>query len=226
MTGLTDIFHPLADDGEGFGQFIFFIIVAVFWAIGAVVKKLKEKHDAEKSEQDSRQWAKRLAERKRQQARQDADADLFEPQEDRSRWQREESPPPLPGQSQRRRIDQFVRPAGQSRSAPSQQYAPLELADDEPQIDSDEVERQQALQARARKLEARKKQQEQKLRRQRQAREKQMDSAPPLDAKPTNESKRVRVAIDDASSARAAIIYHEILSPPKALRDEPAIWER
>jgi len=38
------------------------------------------------------------------------------------------------------------------------------------------------------------------------------------------EKKKIRVALDQPKTAQAAILFHEILSPPKALRDEPELW--
>ncbi len=36
---------------------------------------------------------------------------------------------------------------------------------------------------------------------------------------------RVHLDLSDPEIARRAILFHEILSPPKALRDEPEIWD-
>ena len=38
-------------------------------------------------------------------------------------------------------------------------------------------------------------------------------------------SQRLHVDLADLAAARAAIVYHEILSPPKALREGPEMWD-
>jgi len=42
---------------------------------------------------------------------------------------------------------------------------------------------------------------------------------------PARPVPHVKLDLGDRRAARLAIIYHEILSPPKALRDEPQAWE-
>jgi len=46
---------------------------------------------------------------------------------------------------------------------------------------------------------------------------------PPIATAPSGQ--RLQVNLVDLAAARSAIIYHEILSPPKALREGPEMWE-
>ena len=50
-------------------------------------------------------------------------------------------------------------------------------------------------------------------------------SAAPMMVQEDREQTAIQIALDDPDSLRAAIIYHEIFSPPKALRSGGEPWE-
>jgi FtsZ-interacting cell division protein ZipA len=220
---------PMLADGVGdVFEIVIFVVIALFWVLGAAFKKLQERKAVEEE--------RRLVEQGRN--AQDADSDLFESTGDDEGWQVVSSsppeqvrqqqlsqPPPLPEeqQSKRQSIGQFVRSARKSLA---------EQFDTEPEQPSEEFVELQAVQQRQQQLRRKQRELEQQ-RRLVQKRTEQLkrqadehrQAQPQAREETAPRQSRYRIGLDDARTARAAIIFHEVLSAPKALREEPELWE-
>lgn len=241
-------------ESDSWLEIIFFLVVALFWVIGAVVKKLQERKVVENERRLARQG--RDAE--------DTDGDLFESSSSEDDgWQavppsRKETrpqpqpqasdgtPPPLPGQarSKPKPISQFVRSA---RKSLAEQLAPEPAGESEELVELQQVqqrqddlrEKQKQLQRQRRLVEERTRQLKRQTAEHRQAQQqaqlaaRQTQPAYPattsLDAHARSSTSprqaRYRIALDDPRTARAAVIFHEILAPPKALREDRELWD-
>lgn len=243
---------PLLAEGMGdVFEIVIFVVIALFWVLGAAFKKFQERKAVEEE--------RRLMRQGRQ--TDDADSDLFESSDSEEGWQvvpsspdeqpsqqRASEPPPLPEgrqESQPQSIRQFVRSARQSLA---EQFNPEPDQPAEELVELQAVQqRQQQLRHKQRELEQQRrlvqKRTEQLKRQAAEHRRAQQHAQHAAQQKHTlgagegtlpdrqirtgsaQRQARYRTGLDDPRTARAAIIFHEVLSPPKALRDGPELWE-
>ena len=200
MTNLLNDIVILAKDENdgGMMRVIIFGVLAIKWIVGAVLKKASEKKAQEQSERSRGERANQLSET--HQEAQDADGweavELDEPLQ--------VSPPPLRPEP----VDVLLRPIAEASP---------------PQLPS-EQRRKKLLRNLVTKRPRTRIPDEGHLSSIGDAARTEPATVPP----PASSSDRPaghRVRLTDPKMAKAAIIFHEILSPPKSLRDEPEMWD-
>jgi hypothetical protein len=232
------------DDGEGFGQVIFLVVMAVIWILGAVGKKLGQKRAEEKAQAEAerhRQRLQQLDERRRQQASRAKQASPPERPAESLVDQRPEKSDQsklqelFQGHEENQRriaaMDDELARAAEEQSQWSQRQQPAEPppAPSPPPVPARPEPKPVAPPARrAARAEAR------KVRKRQQAALQQAQPRPRRQPSPTmpggstsgsSGRSKYLIGLVGHDDARRAIVFHEIFSRPKALRGNEELWD-
>ena len=202
MNWAIDIMTLAQNEGDGgYGQYIIFAVVAIMWIVGAIVKKTSEKQVQERAQRRREELDRELAKnRKVREAhggkQNEKDWEVLAPAESF-----EPTPPPKrlePTLVQLQPVEEVLSPL-----LPSEQ------------------ERKKSIRGLITKRS-----------RPRGAHRSSLGSdvgtIEPTgisEASPPAEAHGPRLRLVDPETAREAIIFHEIFSSPRALRDEPEMWD-
>jgi hypothetical protein len=222
-----------ADDGGGFETFLeigLFLIIAIGSVISAIVKKSAEKRQQEQAQRKAREAKEILARRTQREQTQHAapprDASLGTMKKTvslREFVQRSAAtPPPPPKQHPKPSPSMFAAPP---KPVPVEESHLVEMTPIEHLPSEEEMVHSVMPSHRKQKRKValgdlvRKRQTPKPVRLER-------DVAELHDVPQVSESNiHTRVNLLDPATARAAIIFQEILSPPKALRGRPELWD-
>ncbi len=211
---MTNVWHILAADDFGWGELIGFAALALFALIGHLAKRNAEKKEAERAEQKRRERTssapaagsappQRAQEARAAGERQEAFLRQMGMQKDTARSTTSQGEP----------VQAVVAPAPHAQ-APQGAPPPPPGSNREPTP-------QQVQAARRRRAARARRQQQLKA----EAAKRRAESAAAMAARTAPEAPPPEVDLDDREALRQAIIYHEILSPPKGLRRQRELWD-
>jgi|GEM_PF-3021899 len=209
---------PIAkDDGFNVVQLVFMIIVGIFWAVGALLSKAQKEKARLKAEQ--------LRQAKAAHPGQADDDEGWLSVAPPVLSAAEDEPPATPKPP----ITQFVKPREVRKKDPRAKLAQLEpvhhlrhaQAKSLPVLhEEDELPRRKGKKVRQAKAVSPKPVKRDKLQTKPHAKQ-----IPAVEASTQQKMSPILARLGEQKPARTAMIFHEIFSPPKALREESNLWE-